>query len=51
MMDYETLKDAIEDRLQEVFGSDFDSGCYINGEWLSVNAVLDIVLDEIQSNL
>ncbi|HRF70764.1 MAG TPA: hypothetical protein PKV66_04975 [Candidatus Pelethenecus sp.] len=42
-----TVEERIEERLHEIYGNDFDSGCYVNGEWLSVNEILNVVFDEL----
>ncbi len=49
-MTNEEIKKKILKRLHRAYGSDLNSGCYVNGKWLSVNAVVRIVLEELKLN-
>lgn len=43
----EELKNAIESALLERYGESTNRGCYINGAWLSVEAITMLIFDII----
>ena len=45
----EELKNAIESALIERYGESTERGCYINGAWLSVDAITTLIFDVINT--
>lgn len=43
----EELKNAIASALLERYGESTERGCYINGAWLSVDAISTLIFDVI----
>lgn len=46
----EILKNEIESKIKEVYGEIDDTGCYNNGEWMSLQRLYWLVCDAIDEN-
>lgn len=46
----EELKTAIDSALFERYGENTSRGCYVNGAWLSVEAITTLIFDVIDVN-